>query len=63
VTGPGGLIVLTIHGEYASAHADPDERARAERGIVFVRHPEPGVADWYGVTYHPHWYVRAHWKR
>jgi SAM-dependent methyltransferase len=65
VTRPGGLVVLTFHGEPAFAAAEPDAQARAiydERGILFVSHPTPGLPDWYGVTYHAAWYVLAHWS-
>lgn len=75
VTRPGGLLVLTTHGE-ATVHAhlaipgapiDAAARDRLEEdGILFIelpRDPTSPHPDWYQVTYHAPWYVFEHWGR
>lgn len=64
---PGGILVLSTHGEVALG-ADPwGIRTRLEtEGIVFLDsvHPEDfPLPDWYQVTYHAPWYVFEHWGK
>ncbi len=67
VTCPGGLVVLTTHGEPALDVGGFDIRADLEaNGIVFIDHQYPSDSpfpDWYQVTYHAPWYVFEHWGR
>jgi len=64
---PGGLLVLSTHGEVALAD-DPfgiRERLQTE-GIVFLDNlhpPDFPLPDWYQNTYHAPWYVFEHWGK
>jgi SAM-dependent methyltransferase len=70
VTEPGGVVILTVHGEFALARdpdrVDPSDADRVhydEHGILFIRWPQQNFPDWYGITYHAAWYVFEHWSR
>lgn len=67
VTRPGGLVVLTTHGEIALGADSWGIRGRLESdGIVFVDNVYPSdyaLPRWYQVTYHAPWYVFEHWGR
>lgn len=77
VTKPGGILVLSVHGEHAFRHFEEAslagggnpksvrERFRRD-GHVFLREdPWVGSAfpDWYHTSFHAPWYVFAHWSR
>jgi len=67
VTRPGGLVVLSVHGEVALPEGAWEIRDRLERdGIAFQDGTMPaGIAlpDWYQNTWHAPWYVFEHWGR
>jgi SAM-dependent methyltransferase len=67
VTRPGGLLVLSTHGEVALGQDDWGIRDRLEReGIVFIDNlfpPDFPLPKWYQNTYHAPWYVFEHWGR
>jgi SAM-dependent methyltransferase len=67
VTRPGGLLVLSTHGEVALPDGAWEMRDRLERdGIVFMDHSFPAdfpLPDWYQNTWHAPWYVFEHWGR
>ncbi|HKB20203.1 MAG TPA: class I SAM-dependent methyltransferase [Gaiellaceae bacterium] len=59
ITAPGGLLLLTTHGDAYADRLDADERARYDSGEPVVRWP--GVAGSnLCTTFHPEPYVRAH---
>ena len=65
VISPGGLPVLSTHGELALGDDAWRIRDRLEdEGIVFIDDvfgPEYPLPDWYQRTYHAPWYVFEHW--
>lgn len=67
VVRPGGLLVLSTHGEVALADDPYGIRERLEDdGIVFIDRvfdPDFALPDWYQNTYHAPWYVFEHWGR
>jgi SAM-dependent methyltransferase len=67
VTRPGGLLVLSTHGEVALGEDAWGIRPRLEdEGIVFLdklHAPDFPLPDWYQNTYHAPWYVFEHWGR
>ena len=67
VTRPGGLLVLSTHGERALPDSAESLRDGLERdGIVFIDHSHPPsfpLPDWYQTTFHAPWYVFEHWGR
>jgi SAM-dependent methyltransferase len=67
VTRPGGLVVLSTHGEAAIPAGDDQLRNTLEReGIAFLDHTVPrtySLPDWYQTTFHAPWYVFEHWGR
>jgi SAM-dependent methyltransferase len=76
VTRPGGIVVLSVHGDYAfslteeagrSSGADVSSwRRRLERdGILFVANTYIGgpFPDFYQSTFHAAWYVLSHWAK
>jgi SAM-dependent methyltransferase len=67
VTRPGGLLVLSTHGEVALGQDYWGIRDRLEReGIVFIDNlfpPDFPLPKWYQNTYHAPWYVFEHWGR
>ena len=67
VTRPGGLLVLSTHGEVALGEDGWGIRDRLERdGIVFIDSvfpPDFALPSWYQNTYHAPWYVFEHWAR
>jgi SAM-dependent methyltransferase len=67
VTRPGGLLVLSTHGETALSIGPSHIRERLEReGIVFLDDAHPPdfpLPRWYQATYHAPWYVFEHWGR
>ena len=77
VTRPGGIVLLTVHGEHvvnqmaSAAEAgggDPSSVCRrlAEHGIVFLADDAwvgGPFPDFYHTTLHAPWYVFAHWSR
>ena len=74
---PGGLLILSIHGEFAFQIAEREMRAGGEdsvswrrslehHGILFVADDAylGGVfPDFYHTTFHSPWYVFSHWSR
>jgi len=67
VTGPGGFLVVSTHGEVALGDDVWRIRGRLEdEGIVFIDNvfgPEYPLPSWYQTTYHAPWYVFEHWGR
>jgi SAM-dependent methyltransferase len=77
ITAPGGLLVLSIHGEHAfdvsESHLTPESREgrewrpRLERdGILFIAedtYAGSAFPDFYHTTFHAPWYVFEHWGR
>jgi SAM-dependent methyltransferase len=76
VTRPGGIVVLSVHGDYAFSLAEAAGRTagadvaswrrRLERdGILFVADTYIGgpFPDFYQSTFHAAWYVLCHWAR
>jgi SAM-dependent methyltransferase len=73
VTAPGGLLLVSYHGEIATDwHRDHPLvdlggalEALGERGIAVWRDDgwEQIFPDWYHTTFHTDAYVRAHWGR
>jgi SAM-dependent methyltransferase len=67
VVRPGGLLVLTVHGEAALPDSFVALRDRLERdGIAYVDNSFPKehrLPDWYQNTWHAPWYVFEHWGR
>ena len=74
---PGGLLILSIHGEFAFQIAEGDAGRRRGLGVLAEvvgtpRHPVRrgrhvylgGVfPDFYHTTFHSPWYVFSHWSR
>jgi SAM-dependent methyltransferase len=54
---PGGLLVLTTHGERYAERLDPDERASFASGRLVVRWPSAAGTN-LCTTFHPERYVR-----
>jgi SAM-dependent methyltransferase len=77
VTQPGGLLLLSVHGERAFRHAEAAARSEgrdstswastlAANGILFVEDDNwvgGPFPDWYHTTFHAPWYVFSHWGR
>ena len=77
VTRPGGVLVLSVHGEHAFAGCVDDRRKMGHdpsdvidtlgtRGILFVPDDDKigsPFPDHYHVSFHAPWYVFAHWGR
>jgi SAM-dependent methyltransferase len=77
VVAPGGLLILSIHGEFAFQIAEgemrgggedpePWRRALERHGILFVADDAylGGVfPDFYHTTFHSPWYVFSHWSK
>jgi SAM-dependent methyltransferase len=77
ITAPGGVLVLSIHGEHAFQVSEqqlaPDSvqrrdwRARLERdGILFIADDSyvgSAFPDFYHTAFHAPWYVFEHWNR
>lgn len=77
VTKPGGILVLSVHGEHAFGHfqeasraggGDPQsvrERFRRDGHVFLQEDPWVGSAfpDWYHTSFHAPWYVFDHWSR
>jgi hypothetical protein len=77
VTRPGGIVLLSVHGDHVvnevagasrASGGDPSSlRQRlAEHGIVFVADDAwvgGPFPDFYHTTFHATWYVFAHWSR
>jgi SAM-dependent methyltransferase len=77
VTSPGGIVLLSVHGEYAfsvtennerNAGADPRQwREQLEReGFLFVAddaHVGGPFPDFYHSSFHAPWYVLSHWAQ
>lgn len=77
ITAPGGLVVLSIHGEHAfqtseqqlapGARQRHEWRAQLERdGILFIAddtYVGSVFPDFYHTTFHAPWYVFEHWSR
>jgi Methyltransferase domain len=65
VTRPGGLVLLSVHGEVAMRDADQSLYDRlASEGIVFQDDVLPKdfpLPDWYQNTLHAPWYIFEHW--
>jgi SAM-dependent methyltransferase len=68
VTRPGGLLVLSVHGEWALEAEWSEAHVRLEdRGHLFLpdmRPPEAlGHPGWYASAFHAPWYVFERWGR
>jgi SAM-dependent methyltransferase len=77
ITKPGGLLILTVHGEKVFEDAERDAtgsgdntdpwRAEMEsRGILFVAEDSyvgSAFPDFYHTTFHAPWYVFEHWSQ
>ena len=66
VVRPGGLVVLSTHGETALPDDAWQLRDRLERdGIVYLENSvhDSGLPDWYQNTWHAPWYIFEHWGR
>ena len=77
VTRPGGVLVLSVHGEHAFQGCVDDRRKMghdpsdiveelSSRGILFVADDDQiggPFPDHYHVSFHAPWYVFAHWGR
>jgi SAM-dependent methyltransferase len=68
VSRPGGLLVLSVHGEWALGDRWSEAHVRLEdSGHLFLPDmrpaPELGHPPWYAATYHAPWYVFEHWAR
>lgn len=70
VTRPGGLLVLSVHGEHALEEAPLDITKTRDQltraGISFMDRSVPRdfpLPDWYQTTWHAPWYVFEHWGR
>jgi SAM-dependent methyltransferase len=56
---PGGLLLLTTHGDSYADRLDPEERVRYDAGEPVVRWPRVAGSN-LCTTFHPEAYVRAH---
>jgi len=73
VTRPGGLVVLTVHGEWAFHRAEMDAGGAlpwrdtlVRDGILFVSQDGyigSSFPEFYHTTFHAPWYVFEHWSR
>jgi SAM-dependent methyltransferase len=70
VTRPGGLLVLSVHGEWAlglGGESSPAHALLEDHGHLFLpdmRPPEElGHPAWYASAFHAPWYVFEHWGR
>ena len=77
ITAPGGLLVLSLHGEYAfevsERHLDADARERREwrttlerDGLLYIAadtYVGSSFPDFYHTAFHAPWYVFEHWCR
>jgi SAM-dependent methyltransferase len=67
ITRPGGLLVLSVHGEHAVPEGAWEIRDKLEStGIAYMDKTFPqriGLPDWYQSTWHAPWYVFEHWQR
>lgn len=73
VTRPGGLVLLTVHGEHAFAEYERGHKNSAgirnkleAEGFAFLRedgHEGGPFPDFYHTSFHAPWYVFAHWSR
>jgi SAM-dependent methyltransferase len=68
VSRPGGLLVLSVHGEWALGDRWSEAHVRLEdSGHLFLpdMRPEPelGHPSWYASTYHAPWYVFERWAK
>jgi SAM-dependent methyltransferase len=57
VLAPGGLVLLSTHGETYASRLDPEERARFESGHLVVRWEQAAGTN-LCAAYHPSTYVR-----
>ena len=77
ITKPGGVLMLTVHGEKAFEDAERGARESGDdtapwrtelesRGILFVAqdgYVGSTFPDFYHTTFHAPWYVFEHWSR
>lgn len=70
VTRPGGLLVLSVHGEWAlglDGERGPAHALLEDNGHLFLPDMRPptelGHPAWYAATFHAPWYVFEHWAR
>ena len=65
---PGGMLLTTIHGDFARASCSPEELKALDRtGIVFRvdrkgRFKLDGLPDFYQTTFHTQAYVERAWR-
>lgn len=55
---PGGILLLTTHGDDYADRLDPGERSRYERGALVVRWPKVAGTN-LCTTFHPETYIRT----
>jgi SAM-dependent methyltransferase len=66
---PGGIALLTVHGETGHAAMAPEKRSQLQaKGFVFEvaetgRFKLDGLPDFYQTAYHTEAYIRSHWNR
>jgi len=58
ITAPGGLLLLTTHGDSYADRLDPDERVRYDSGESVVRWPSVAGSN-LCTTFHPESYIRT----
>jgi len=70
VTRPGGLLVLSVHGEWAlglGGERGPAHALLEDNGHLFLPDMRPpaelGHPAWYAASFHAPWYVFEHWAR
>lgn len=69
VSRPGGMLLLTVHGEFVHATLPADQReALRQSGFLYVtgatgRLKLDGLPDFYQTAFHTPGYVRTHWSR
>ncbi|MBF0193638.1 MAG: class I SAM-dependent methyltransferase [Magnetococcales bacterium] len=68
VVNPGGLVLISLHGEFCWQGFEADERAHLKKeGFLFKQLTDPYqrtiFADWYQATYHSKEYVMKHYAK
>jgi len=67
ITKPGGMLLLTVHGDFISSHSLPADllEKRRREGFVFLANDywKGKFPDWYQTAYHTKEYVRREWAK
>ncbi|HVQ35960.1 MAG TPA: class I SAM-dependent methyltransferase [Pyrinomonadaceae bacterium] len=69
ITKPGGILILTVHGEFAADGFPADTKALiAEQGFFYTiqqtgRFKLDGLPDFYQATYHSRAYIEDRWSK